>query len=165
MLTFRANIDRWDYFYALIAGLLLVFAFAPFAWRPLAWLSPALFFWLNLKPMLRGSACACPGVTVSACLPEAPLDLRQYPFFRRCQQPDCSPDGFLFVLLVALPLMLFGWLAHFYPYQARWSKLLLVFPAIWGLTEAFLGWFLTGFPCCCNWDIPRRIPGWPAMRH
>ena len=54
MLTFRANISRRDYFLALLAGLVLVLAFAPFELRPIAWVSPAILFWLNLKPMLRG---------------------------------------------------------------------------------------------------------------
>lgn len=147
MLTFRANISRSDYFYAFIAGLMLVFAFAPFVWRPVAWLSPAIFFWLNLKPMLRGQRVRMSWVYgIGAFAGGIHWIYVSIHYFGGANSLVAGLMVFLFVLLVALTLMLFGWVAHYFPYQSEWSKLLLVFPALWGVTEWFRGWFLTGFP-------------------
>ena len=147
MLTFRANISRWDYFYALLAGLTLVLAFAPFAWRPVAWLSPAILFWLNLKPMLRGQRMRLAWVYgIGALAGGVHWVYVSIHHFGGANSLLAGLMVVLFVVLVALTLMLFGWLAHFFPYQSRWTKLLIVFPAAWGLTEWFRGWFLTGFP-------------------
>ncbi|MGB1009041.1 MAG: apolipoprotein N-acyltransferase [Thiolinea sp.] len=147
MLTFRANISRWDYFYAFLAGLILVFAFAPFAWRPLAWISPAIFFWLNLKPMLRGQRMRLSWVYgIGAFAGGVHWIYVSIHFFGGANSMIAGTMVALFVLGVALTLMLFGWLIHFFPYQDRWVKLLIVFPAAWSLTEWFRGWFLTGFP-------------------
>lgn len=147
MLTFRANISRSDYFYAFIAGLILVFAFSPFAWRPIAWLSPAIFFWLHLKPMLRGQRMRMSWVYgIGAFAGGIHWIYISIHHFGGANSLVAGLMVFLFVLLVALTLMLFGWVAHYFPYQSEWSKLLLVFPALWGVTEWFRGWFLTGFP-------------------
>ena len=54
MSSLRAlSFSHWDYIVALLAGLSLVFAFAPFGLYPIAWLATAIFFALNLKPMTR----------------------------------------------------------------------------------------------------------------
>ncbi len=147
MLTFRANISRRDYFFAFLAGLVLVLAFAPFAWRPIAWLSPAILFWLNLKPMLRGQRMRLAWVYgIGAFAGGAHWIYVSIHFFGGANSLIAGGMVLIFVILVALTLMLFGWLVHFFPYQLRWVKLLLVFPAAWGLTEWFRSWFLTGFP-------------------
>lgn len=147
MLTFRANISRSDYIYAFIAGLMLVLAFAPFAWRPVAWLSPAIFFWLNLKPMLRGQRMRMAWVYgIGAFAGGIHWIYVSIHYFGGANSFVAALMVFLFVLLVALTLMLFGLLANYFPYQSKWLKLLVVFPAIWGVTEWFRGWFLTGFP-------------------
>ncbi|MEZ5534144.1 MAG: apolipoprotein N-acyltransferase [Thiolinea sp.] len=147
MLTFRANISYSDYIYAFFAGLILVLAFSPFAWRPVAWLSPAIFFWLNLKPMLRGQRMRMAWVYgIGAFAGGVHWIYVSIHYFGGANSLIAGLMVFLFVLLVALTLILFGWLASLFPYQAEWSKLLLVFPAIWGVTEWFRSWFLTGFP-------------------
>lgn len=147
MLTFRANISYGDYIYAFLAGLILVLAFAPFEWRPVAWLSPAVFFWLNLKPMLRGQRIRMAWVYgIGAFAGGVHWIYVSIHYFGGANSFVAGLMVLLFVLLVALTLMLFGWLASLFPYQAKWSKLLLVFPAIWGLTEWFRSWFMTGFP-------------------
>jgi len=133
--------------YAVLAGLLLVFAFAPFEWRWFAWLSPALFFWLNLKPMRRTQRMRLAwayGIGVFAG--GVHWIYVSIHFFGGANSFIAGIMVMVFVVLVALTLMLFGWLVSCFPDQTRWSKLLLIFPAAWGLTEWFRSWFLTGFP-------------------
>lgn len=147
MLSFRSQISRWDYLFALLLGLCLVFAFQPFGWWPVAWLVPALFFWLNLKPMLRRQRMRLAwllGIGVFAG--GAHWIFYSIYFFGGANGLLAGVMVALFVCFVALTLMLFGWLLSFFPYQSNLLKLLVVFPAAWGLTEWFRGWFLTGFP-------------------
>jgi apolipoprotein N-acyltransferase len=136
-----------DYLYAFLAGLLLVFAFAPFEWRWFAWLSPALFFWLNLKPMSRGQCMRLAWVYGTGLFAGGVHWIYvSIHFFGGANSFIAAIMVLAFVLFVALTLMLFGGLVRFFPNQTLSSKLLIIFPAAWGLTEWFRGWFLTGFP-------------------
>lgn len=147
MLSFRAQISRWDYLLAFLAGLASVFAFAPFAWWPIAFLTTAVFFWLNLKPMLRGQRIRLAWVFgIGLFAGGAHWIYYSIHYFGSANVFFSVALVAAFVVLMALMLMLFGFIASFFPYQANWSKLLIVFPAAWALTEWFRGWFLTGFP-------------------
>lgn len=147
MLSFRAQISRWDYLLAFLAGLFSVFAFAPFAWWPIAFLTPAVFFWLNLKPMLRGQRLRLAWVFgIGLFAGGAHWIYFSIHYFGGANILLAGSMVASFVIFIALTLMLFGLLVHFFPYQANWVKLLIIFPAAWGLTEWFRGWFLTGFP-------------------
>ncbi len=147
MLSFRAQISRWDYLLALLAGLASVFAFAPFAWWPIAFLTPAVFFWLNLKPMLRGQRLRLAWVFGMGLFAGGTHWIYySIHYFGGANVFLAGAMVAAFVLFIALTLMLFGFITSFFPYQTAWTKLLIVFPAAWGLTEWFRGWFLTGFP-------------------
>ncbi len=147
MISFRDQISRWDYLLAFIAGLCLVFSFAPFGGWPLAWVVPAVFFWINLKGMPRGQRMRLAwlfGVGVFAG--GTHWIFYSIHFFGGANSFVAGLMTTLFVVGVAAVMMLFGWLLSFFTYQTRLVKLLLVFPAAWGLTEWFRSWFLTGFP-------------------
>ena len=147
MLSFRAQISRWDYLLAFLAGLASVFAFAPFAWWPIAFLTPAVFFWLNLKPMLRGQRLRLAWVFGLGLFAGGTHWIYySIHYFGGANVFLAGTMVAAFVAFMALMLMLFGLLASFFPYQSNWMKLLVVFPAAWGLTEWFRGWFLTCFP-------------------
>lgn len=147
MLSFRAQISWWDYLLAFLAGLVSVFAFAPFAWWPIAFLTPAVFFWLNLKPLQRWQRLRLAWVFgIGLFAGGAHWIYFSIHYFGGANIFLSTAMVAAFVVLIALMLMLFGLIASFFPYQTNESKLLLVFPAAWCLTEWFRGWFLTGFP-------------------
>ncbi len=136
-----------DDLYAFLAGLLLVLAFAPFEWRWFVWLSPALFFWLNLKPMSRGQYLRVAWVYgVGVFAGGVHWIYVSIHFFGGANSFIAGSMVLVFVLFVALTLLLFGGLVSLFTKPTRASKLLIIFPAAWGLTEWFRGWFLTGFP-------------------
>lgn len=147
MLSFRVQTSRWDYLLAFLAGLASVLAFAPFAWWPIAFLTPAVFFWLNLKPRLRGQRLRLAWVFgIGLFAGGAHWIYFSIHYFGGANSLLAGSMVASFVLLMALTLMLFGLLTAFFPYPANWIKLLIVFPAAWALTEWFRGWFFTGFP-------------------
>lgn len=133
---------------ALLAGLLLPLAFAPFDAFPLAVLSPAVLFWLWLHSSPREAfrrgfvyGAGMFGLGVS------------WVFVSMYDNGGVSLPLSLFltavfVLFLALFPGVLGYLAvrAYSAPSARRIKLLLVFPAAWVLGEWVRGWFLTGFP-------------------
>jgi apolipoprotein N-acyltransferase len=130
---------------AVLGGLLLPLAFAPFDYPFLAILSLGLLFlsWLNASPrraFLRGYG----------------FGLGQYGFgvswvyvsmhdYGGASAPEAVGLTSLFTLFLALYPAAAGWLAVRLGSGSRITRLVLVFPAVWILVEWFRGWFLTGF--------------------
>ena len=144
MLSFRASSSPWDYLIALVTGLSLVFAFAPFGWYPIAWIATAIFFWLNLKPMQRGQRIRLAWVFgIGLFAGGAHWIFYSIYYFGGANGFIATLMVALFVVGVALCLMLFGWVISYFSHQTNLVKLLVVFPAAWALTEWFRSWFLT----------------------
>ena len=148
MLSFSASsFSRWDYLIALLSGLSLVFAFAPFGFYPITWLATAVLFWLNLKVMTRWQRVRLAWVFgIGLFAGGAHWIFYSIYFFGGANGFVAVLMTSLFVLGIALTLMLFGWLLSWFATQSHLLKLLVIFPAAWGLTEWFRSWFLTGFP-------------------
>ena len=147
MLSFRELPPKYTYLIALLAGLSMVLAFAPFEWRFIAWLAPAVFFWLNLEPMSRAQRVKLAWVFgIGLFAGGAHWIYFSIHYFGGATNFIAVLMVSLFVVLMGLFLMLFGWLASFFNGYSTVLRLLIVFPAIWTLTEWFRGWFLTGFP-------------------
>lgn len=150
MLSFRnfsGSLSKFDYLLALLAGVVMALAFAPLEFRPLAWLSPAVFFWLNLKTMPLGQRLRLSWVFgVGVFAGGAHWIYVSIHFFGGANSLIAALMVALFVVVLALLLMVFGWLAAFVGHLPLAVRLLAAYPAIWVLTEWFRGWFLTGFP-------------------
>ena len=147
MLSFRDSLSKLDYLLALLAGGSMVFAFSPFEFRPVAWLALAVFFWLNLKSISLGQRLRLAWVFgIGIFAGGAHWIYVSIHFFGGANSFIAALMVALFVTLIGLFLMVFGWLASYTANLPAIMRLLAVYPAIWVLTEWFRGWFLTGFP-------------------
>ncbi|MFP4079746.1 MAG: apolipoprotein N-acyltransferase [Ectothiorhodospira sp.] len=132
---------------ALLAGAVTVLAFAPFGWRPLAILGPALLFllWAGAPPKqagLRGYAFGAGFFGAGVYWVYYSLHL-----FGSAIAPLAALITAGFVLFLALFPALLGWLAaRLRPGLPRPLWLMGLVPALWVLLEWIRGWFLTGFP-------------------
>ena len=135
---------------ALFAGALNVFAFAPVGWWPLQIITLALLFHLVLQaPSIKSAALSgwAYGFGWSTC--------GVYWLYISMHQYGGMPAA-MAALAVALLAMLLGaffaaatgvgaWFQRRLK-PSRTIMLLLVFPALWMLSEWLRGWVLTGFP-------------------
>lgn len=129
--------------FALILGALLPLAFAPFHWFWLLLLIPGCYelcLHRSQKPALTGFLFGLGLFSVGASW-----------IFVSIHEYSESPllialiitVGFILILsaMVSAGAWVYGKLN-----PQSFKQRLIVFPALWALTEAFRGWFLTGFP-------------------
>jgi len=139
---------RWRGVASLLLGALLTLAFAPFEWRLLALLSPALLLWLWLP--LSPKQAAWSGWLFGVGLFGSGISwvYHSLHLFGAAVAPLAAFLTLLFALFLALFFALLGYLFARFPVSsdAKALRLLLVGPALWVLLEVFRGWFLTGFP-------------------
>ena len=132
---------------ALAGGLLMPLASAPFDWRPLAFLSIAIFFHImlvsNSRRMLwRAWLFGCGLFGLGTYWLYFTLSL-----FGNAVAPLAVVLTALFVMSLALTFVLLGWLvSKFSRAFERPLTFILLMPALWALLELFRGWFLSGFP-------------------
>lgn len=132
---------------ALIGGLLIPLASAPFEWRLLAFLSTAIFFHIMLisnsrQALWRAWLFGCGLFGLGTYWLYFTLSL-----FGNAVAPLAVVLTALFVMGLALTFVLLAWLI------SRFSRVLeqplafvLIIPSLWTLMELFRGWFLSGFP-------------------
>ncbi len=139
-MSLRSNI------FALLAGGLLVFAFAPFNLYPLAIVCPAVLFWLWQKADSRQAfwlglffGIGFFGVGVSWVFVSIHT-------FGNTIAPVALLLTALFVLFLSLYPALNGYLIKRYYPENTFVNNSIVLPAGFALQECFRAWFLTGFP-------------------
>lgn len=141
------QLNRRVAFIALFAGLLLPLSFAPFGFFPLAVISPAILFWLWRDMSARQAFFSGYLFSVGYFgLGVSWVAVSMYRFGGMGVTLSVL-STVLFVLVVgAFPAMA-GWLyRRYFSNLATGQQLLLVLPALWGLTEWSRSWVLTGFP-------------------
>ncbi len=131
---------------ALLAGLLLPFAFAPYGVWPCALLSLAVLFvsWRGATPKAAawcgfayGLGAFGHGVTwIQVSIHKFGLPLYSF---------SVSMTA-LFVVIMALYPMLAGWLTRRLPATSESARALLLAPALWVLMESLRGVLFSGFP-------------------
>ena len=135
------------YLLALLGGLLLPLAFAPFGW---SWLAPVCLFllfasWLNATPLqalARGYlfGMAQFGVGISWVY----KSMHDYGGASALEAGGLTA---LFVLILSCYPGLAGWLAvRLFGDRGKHIKLLVAFPASWVIFEWLRGWFIADFP-------------------
>lgn len=137
---------RWASFLALAGGMLLPFAFAPFAVWPLAILLPALLLWLWQGQSPRRAAWL--GLLFGLGLYSVGISWVYVSLHHYGHAPVAfaALATLLLILLMALYPALTGYLL------ARWGPRpgpacwLLAVPALWALLEWVRSWLFTGFP-------------------
>ncbi len=139
----------FSYILALIAGMSLSFAFAPYDVYYLAYLSPALLFylWQSQTPKqafmtgwLFGSGLLIIGIFWLH------HSLKQFGGINESLAIILTIG---FAMAMALYPALCGWVAQKYfanPSQTLALRLLMIYPSLWTLFEWLKGWILGGFP-------------------
>lgn len=128
---------------ALFAGAFIPLATAPMDVWPLAFIAPAL--WLFTLSTVTPSLAALRGWLFGMGLFGTGASWVQVSIYQFGGASEALSIVLTLLFVAGLSLFpaLHGWLWQ------RWLKhtpILLTFPALWVLMEAFRGWFLTGFP-------------------
>jgi apolipoprotein N-acyltransferase len=146
VISFLDERPRLGHLLALVAGVVLTLAFAPYEWRALSVLSPALLFvlWWGQAPgraALRGYLYGLGMFGAGVYWIYYSLHL-----FGAAIAPLAALITALFVAFLALYPALLGYLLARFSPRTGGLALAAVFPAAWVLFEWWRGWFLTGFP-------------------
>ncbi|MGM0476371.1 MAG: apolipoprotein N-acyltransferase [Pseudomonadota bacterium] len=159
---------------ALVAGVLLVLAFAPFHLVPLAVLAPGLLFWLWLPLTPAQAARRGFAFGIGFFLAGVHWVYVSIHVFGQTAAPLAALMTGLFVLVLALYPALQGavsqWLVRRLGRSAPTAEttvwaLLAVYPALWLLFEWLRGWLFTGFPWLQLGDALGGSPlaGWAPL--
>ena len=129
---------------ALLAGLLLPFAYAPFDLFPTAVLAPALLLWTWLdcdwrRAALRGWLFGLGMFGFGISWINESFQFSHIGWF------ISIPLTSLLVAVMALYPALVGYCLARLGGGPRWMRLTLLFPALWTLVEWLRGWLFTGF--------------------
>lgn len=146
--TDPSSFKRSYYLFSLLAGVLCVFAFAPFNLYPLAWLAPAILFVLQLQAQtLKQSFLIAWLFGIGLFGVGASWPFYSMHFYAYAPILVAVAGSAIFVLLMALfSFGPFGLLSYLLRYNSVGIRLMLLYPTTWVLCEWFRGWFLTGFP-------------------
>lgn len=135
------------YLYSLIAGACVVLSLAPFNLFPLAYLAPAVLFYLLLHSSRRAHSVKLGwffGIGLfgagASWVFQSMHGFANAPFILAAFLTS------LFVLGLALQIALFGLIVSFFNQSLVILRLLVVYPAAWVLVEWIRGWLFTGFP-------------------
>jgi apolipoprotein N-acyltransferase len=137
------------YLPAFLTGAASVMAFSPFDYFWLVYFSIALLFWLWIKCSPKQAAWAgwffgMGLLGIGTFWLHISIDQ-----FGGVPMPVAMLLAVLFAMFMSLFYALAGWLSVFLSQRYSLSRiqiLLVVFPAIWTLSEVARGYFLTGFP-------------------
>ena len=141
-----SGVARLALLYALLAGLILPFAFAPYAWWPLAIVAPAALL-LLLRASTPGQAARlgwCFGVGMFGHgVWWIQVSVHQFglPYYAFSVTITA-----LLVAFLALYPAVFAALTRRIPVSSETVRLLLLAPALWVCGEWLRGWVFTGFP-------------------
>ena len=135
------------YLYSLIAGACLVLSLAPFNIFPIAYIAPAILFYLLLRSNRRAHSVKL-GWAFGVGLFGAGASWVFQSMHSFAQAPFLLAAflTFLFVLGLALQIALFGLIASYFGKSLVVVRLLLIYPAAWVFVEWCRGWLFTGFP-------------------
>jgi apolipoprotein N-acyltransferase len=132
---------------ALLAGMLLPWAFAPLSLFPLALLAPAILFWLWLDATPRLAFIR--GYLFGVGFFAVGVSWVAVSFYRFGGMGAFLSFAatLLFILFLALFPATHGWLSRrYFSRLSRGAYLLLLLPLLWVLLEWVRAWILTGFP-------------------
>ncbi len=144
----HTRLSKWLYLTVLLAGVLTIFAFAPFTLYPLAWFCPAILFYALTKAKTKSQYFKL-GWVYGLGFFGAGTSWPFYSlyFYANAHIVVAVLGTALFVIFVALfSTGLFGLIASLFRKHSLFLRLLVFFPASWVMTEWIRTWFLTGFP-------------------
>jgi apolipoprotein N-acyltransferase len=131
---------------ALVAGIAMPVAFAPFGWSPVAILSLAVLFrtWLNLRPgraFWRGWLFGLGMFGVGI----AWVQISVHQFGLPVLAFSASVTALLVMFMALYPALVGLMVQRWFWINPR-ASLLAAMPALWALVEWLRGWLFTGFP-------------------